>query len=295
MKNILKSIIYLLFIAFALVSCDEDETTFEPLNYPSDSFVAIETGDVEVLESTPQLIIINVFYANTEEGHTSDVKVDFQITGNGVEGTHYTIQDNKSQLSFSAGVFNDKIVIIPIDNATEDGDKLLKFELTSSSSSSANIGYPGPDGFGKSINITLTDDDCSFTFADLDGISWIGTDNASGSQGPNATQITTAYDGTNLLMEGIAYGWLTGSYWDEVVVADDFVIVDMDPISGAFTIEPQYLCDTTWLGNPQPTYYISATGQYFSCLKKMIVNYTLYQDGITAGDILRQYTETIEY
>jgi hypothetical protein len=288
MKNIFNSIIYLLVMALFIVSCDEDETTYEPLNYPSDSFVAIETGDAVVLESSTDPVVINVFYANTTDGHTSAVTVDFQISGNGVEGTHYTIKDNKTQLSFPPGVFNDNITIIPIDNVVEDGDKLLTLTLTGSS---ASIGYPGPDENGKSVNITFTDDDCSFTFADLDGISWIGTDNASGSQGPNATQITTLFDGTNLLMKGIAYGWLTGSYWDEVVVADAPVIVNMDPISGAFTIAEQYLCDTTWLGNPQPTYSISANGQYFSCLHKMIVNYTLYQ----GGGILRQYTETIEF
>jgi hypothetical protein len=288
MKNIFSSIFYLMVIALFSVSCDEDETTFTPLDYPAESFVAIGTGDVVVLESTTSPVVIDVFFANSSDGHTSDVKVDFQITGNGVEGTHYTIKDNKSQLSFPPGVFNDNITIIPIDNAMEDGDKVLTFALTNSST---YVGYPGPDEFGKAIEITFTDDDCAFTFADLDGISWIGTDNATGSQGPNATQITTSYDGTNLLMEGIAYGWLTGSYWDEVVVADAPVIVNMNPITGAFTIAEQYLCDTTWLGNPQPTYSISANGQYFSCLQKMIVNYTLYQ----GGGILRQYTETIEY
>jgi len=65
----------------------------------------------------------------------------------------------------------------------------------------------------------------------------------------------------------------------------------MDPVTGVFTIAEQYLADTTWNGSPQPTYRISAYGQYFSCLNKMTVNYTLYQNGA----VLRQYTETIEF
>ncbi|WP_282134395.1 hypothetical protein [Seonamhaeicola maritimus] len=289
MKNIKKAIIYGTVLALFSVSCDEDKTTFEPLEYPSESFVGIGVGDFEVLESTSTPIEIEVFYANTNEGHTSEVTVDFTITGNATEGTHYSIANNKSQLSFPAGVFNDKIIIIPIDNASEDGDKEITFSL---SNSTATLGYPGPDGFGTSIQITLTDDDCSFTFADLDGVSWIGTDNASGSEGPNSTKIETSFDGTNLLMKGLAYGWLTNpGYWDEVVVADAPVIVNMDPITGEFTIAEQYLCDTTWVGSPQPTYNISATGQYFSCLQKMIVNYNLIQ----GGSVLRSYTETIEF
>jgi len=65
----------------------------------------------------------------------------------------------------------------------------------------------------------------------------------------------------------------------------------MDPITGAFTFDEQYLADTLWLGNPQPTYSISGDGQYFSCLQLMVVNWTLWQ----GGGILRQYTETIEF
>ncbi|MGM5468636.1 hypothetical protein ACS386_00020 [Flavobacteriaceae bacterium LMO-SS05] len=290
MKNIFRTIIYLMVIALFCVSCDEDETTFVPLDFPNEAFVALEnTSSIEVLESTTKPVEIVVFYANTLGEHNSEITADFEISGSGVEGTHYTIQGNKSKLSFPPGVFTDKVIIIPIDNNEEDGDKKLTFAL---SNSTAAVGYPGPDGFGKSIDITLTDDDCAFLFADLDGISWIGTDNASGSQGPNPTQITTSFDGTNLLMKGIAYGWLTNTnYWNEVVVADAPVIVNMDPISGEFTISQQYLCDTTWQGNPQPTYEISANGQYFSCLHKMIVNYTLYQ----SGGVLVRYTETIEF
>ena len=92
-------------------------------------------------------------------------------------------------------------------------------------------------------------------------------------------------------MEGIAYGWLTNTnYWDEVVIVSNPVIVDMDPVSGVFTIDEQFLATTTWNGGVQPDYSISANGQYFSCLHSMVVNYTLYQ-----GGVLRQYTETIEF
>lgn len=287
MKNIFKSLLIITVMSLGVIACDEDETVYTPLDFPTDAFISIEGSSVSVLESVTTPIEVKVNYSNTIEGSTAPVTVDFTISSStGVEGIHYTL--NKNQISFPVGVFSDIIVITPIDNFDEDGDKVLNFSL---GSSTVNVGYPGPDSFGTSIDLTLVDDDCAWAFEDLDGIEWIGTDN-SGGEGPNSTQIKTSYDGTDLLMEGVAYGWLTNpGYWNEVVVVSNPVIVDMDPVSGVFTIDEQYLCSTTWLGNPQPDYSISASGQYFSCLQSMEVNYTLYQ----GGGVLRQYTETIEF
>jgi hypothetical protein len=291
MKYIYKSLLYFTVIALSVISCKEDDTTYKALSFPQDAFIAFESSaDINVLESTTSPIVIEVDYANSTEGTTSEVSVDFTITSdNAVEGVNYTVVDNLTQLTFPVGVHKANIVIIPIDNSIEDGDKVLNITLTNSS---VPLGFPGTDSSHKTLSVTLTDDDCAFTFADLDGISWIGTDNATGNEGPNPTQITTSFDGTNLLMDGIAFGWLTNTnYWDEVIVDSAPVIVNMDPITGEFTIDEQYLADTTWNGSPQPTYSISATGQYFSCLQSMVVHYTLYQ----GGGVLREYTESIEY
>lgn len=288
MKNIYKNLVFLIAIALFISSCDEDKTTYDALNFPEDAFVALGIGNIEALESTTAPIEIVVNYSNTVAGATSDISVDFTITSdNAIEGVHYTIADSKAQLNFPKGIFSDKIIIIPIDNAEEDGDKVLNFSIVSAP---VTVGYPGPSSSGTTISITLIDDDCIFTFADLDGISWIGTDNASGDEGPNATQVSTSFDGTNLLMEGLGFGWLTG-YWSEVVVADAPIIVTMNPVSGQFTISEQYLSDTTYDGDPQPTYSIKATGQYFSCSQRMVINYSIIQE----GNILRSYIETIEF
>ncbi|HSQ47365.1 MAG TPA: hypothetical protein VLM44_10675 [Lutibacter sp.] len=289
MKKIFKSLIYVTVIAFFAVSCDENDTVFTPLSFPEDAFIAFEDASpITVLESNTAPIEIIVNYANTLPNAKTAVTVDYTITSEtAVKGVHYTIVGEANKLTFAPGELNAKIIIIPIDNLMEDGNKVLNITLTNSS---VAVGLPGPDASNKSIVVTLTDDDCAFTFADLDGVKWIGTDNATGDNGPNQTQITTSFDGTNLLMGGIAYGWLTGP-WDEVVVDSEPVIVVMDPVTGVFTIAEQYLCTTTWNGSVQDDYSISATGQYFSCLTKMTVNYTLYQ----GGAVLRRYTETIEF
>jgi len=46
MKKIFKSLFYITIMALVVISCDEDETTFNTLNYPEDAFVAVT---VEIL------------------------------------------------------------------------------------------------------------------------------------------------------------------------------------------------------------------------------------------------------
>lgn len=289
MKKIITYISTALILTFGFVSCDEDETVYNPLQYPQDAYIAIEGSGLAVLEGSTAPIEIVANYSNDINAATSEVVVDFSITSdNGIEGTHYTVVDGKTQFKFAPGVFTDKVTIIPINNFDEDGDKELTITLDNSS---VNLGAPGPDSFGTTFNLTLLDDDCAIVFEELVG-PWTGFDNSSGSEGPNASQIVSSYDGTTFYLEGIAYGWLTNtSYWDEVVVVSNPVIANIDVLTGVVTIDEQFLCTTTWLGDIQPDYSISATGQYLACSSEMILDYTLYQ----SGGIRRQYTETIKF
>lgn len=290
----MKRILNPLFIAFMFVSvftsCEDDETTYNPLSFPQDAFVAFEeSGAISTAENNPATVEIIVNYANSSEAATSDVAVNFTIASdNAVEGVDYTVDGSSSQLNFPVGTFNRTIAITPINNALSDGNKVLTITLTSSNG--PQIGYPGTEPSNTVITLTILDDDCAFTLAQFDGYTWSGEDDAPAPEGPNATQIVTTFDGTNLYMEGIAYGWLTNTaYWDEVVVTSNPVLANMDPATGVFTIALQPLCETTWIGAPQPAYSISAEGQYFPCLEEMVVNYTLYQ----SGAVLREFTETI--
>jgi hypothetical protein len=153
------------------------------------------------------------------------------------------------------------------------------------------LGYPGPDGLGKSMTVRLQDDDCGFSLEGLGAATWSGEDTVPASQaGPNQSMITTSFDGTNLLMEGLGYAWLTDTgYWDEVVVVSNVVIVTVDLTTGTIDIPLQALCTATWNGDIQPDYSISATGIYTACSKTMVLDYKLYQ----GGSVLREYSETI--
>jgi len=289
MKNIFKLLSVIFIIAVTIVACDEDETTYNALSFPDDAFLRFEATSASVIEAatTPYAIVLN--YSNAEEAATSEITIGFTITSdNAVEGVDYTLIDGKTQFTFAPGVFSDKIEILPINNTIEDGNKELNITLNSSSS---NLGFPGPDGNGKSLTLTIQDDDCAFSIESISSGNWSGVDNVPASQaGPNDSQITTSNDGTNLLIEGIGYGWITDTaFWNEVVVVSHPVIAQIDLITGDMIIDQQPLCTTTWLGDVQDDYSVRATGVYTSCTQTMILNYDLIQ----GGGVLRSFSETI--
>ncbi|MEE9408751.1 MAG: hypothetical protein V3V28_11830 [Polaribacter sp.] len=282
--------IFTLITAIALfVSCDESKETVDSLSFPSDAFVSLASSSVSVLESNPGAIDVVLNLSTSAEAATTATSVGFTIASdNAVEGVHYTLVNGKSSFELAPGVFQDALQIIPIDNSLEDGDKVITITL---SSAPVGLGFPGPDGNGKVMTLTLQDDDCAFSLAGLGAAAWGGMDNVpAGEAGPNDTMVETSFDGTDLLMEGLSYAWITDTgYWDEVVTVSHKVKVTVDLVTGAVNIPLQPSCTTTWNGAVQPLYEIEATGIYTSCSETMVLNYTLYQ----GGAVRRVYTETI--
>ena len=271
------------------MSRDESRETVDSLSFPSDAFVAFDAPSISVLESNAETINVVMNLSNSTAAATAATNVGFIITSeNAVEGVHYTLAEAKTSFSLAPGIFQDTLEIIPIDNADEDGDKLITITLVDAP---VTLGYPGPGGLGKTMTVKLQDDDCAFSLEGLGAATWSGEDTVPASQaGPNQSMITTSFDGTNLLMEGLAYAWITDtSYWDEVVIVSNVVIVTVDLVTGAVNIPLQALCTTTWNGDVQPDFTISATGIYTACSETMVLDYKLYQ----GGSLRREYSETI--
>lgn len=282
MKN--KTFKFALLMAFVggfFISCDEEETVANTLNYPSDAFVAFETSGTTVAEAAGT-ITINAQYGSTSSA--SDKSFAFTTASDqATEGVDYEIIDNRTTFDFVAGTHTNSIDVRVIDNTDVDGEKVIVFTLTGE-------GFPGEAAINSTYTLTIQDDDCPFTLAELGAASWAGSDNSTAEGPNNATQIATTFDGTNLLFEGIAYGWITNpAYWEEVVVTSNASVVANVDALGNITIANQYLCTATWNGAVQPDYYIEATGAYAACSETMVLNWDLYQNGA----ILRSYTETI--
>ena len=282
--------IFTIIAAVALfISCDESKETIDTLSYPSDAFVSFSDTSISVLESSTDVIDIVLNLSTTLDAAEIPSTVSYTITSeNATEGVQYNVIDGKSSFNLAAGVFNDTLQIEPIDNSEEDGDKVIIITLTDAP---VGLGFPGPDGIGKTLTLTLQDDDCAFSLEGLGAAAWGGIDTVpAGEAGPNDSLVQTSFDGTDLLIEGLSYAWLTDAgYWEEVVVVSNKVTVELDLVTGAINIPLQALCETTWNGDAQAPYSIEATGIYTSCSETMVLNYNLYQNGA----VLRSYTETI--
>ncbi|MXV37461.1 hypothetical protein GO491_02030 [Flavobacteriaceae bacterium Ap0902] len=283
MKNIFKYTLSAFILGGVLFSCNEDDMDDQNYKNLEENSVHFESTGNGLPEATSGIIPIVAFYSSTN--HTTDVTANVNLEGN---TSDFEFVNSDLTYNFPAGVYSDTIFIQLNDNFNTDGDRELVFTLASVSND-ANLGYPGPESLYSTYTLTVVDDDCAYTLEELGNASWSGSDNAAGDEGPNTSQIVSSYDGTNLYLEGIAYGWLTNSnYWDEEIVESYPVLVNI-AADGSLTIEEQLLAITLWDNEIQPDYYIRATGRYESCSERMIINYDLIQ----GGAILRSYTETI--
>lgn len=284
MKNFIKIIIPIFAIAFVLFSCEGDDMAEQNFMTFDQDAIHFEETSYSVIESSSEVIPVIAFYSSAN--HDSDVTANVSIQGNSAD---YNLVDSDLSLNFPAGVYSDTIYVSVNDNFETDNDRDIVFSFDSVSSG-ANIGFPGDEAIGSTYTLTVVDDDCPYTLEELGNATWAGTDNVPGNQaGPNQSMITTSFDGTNLLMEGIGYGWITDTdYWDEVVVVSTPVIVQISE-TGSVTIDLQPLCETTWLGDPQPAYFVQGSGIYESCSERFTINYDIVQ----GGGVLRSFTEVI--
>lgn len=274
MKNIFKSLICLFALALLATSCDEDETTYIPLDYPNDAFVAFEESIISVPEGSPTDIIVEVFLATINQN--DNVTVDFEISSsNAILGTHYEIVDNKSQFSIESGKYSDDIRIRLIDNTDTDGNKELTITLTSNSSG-ANIGYLGPDALGSSFVLKIIDDDCPVELVgEYNEISETQPFNV-----PGLTTIDKIEAGANANEYWIygVYSELYSVYWGEVFQSgfgNEGLVQMIDNGDGTVSIPCQYLGQTL----PGPyDYWISGTGNYSSCDKTLNLSFGLQFD-----------------
>lgn len=271
MKNIFKNLIYIMALTFVVISCDEDETTFKPLSYPTDAFVAFETKSFDLTEASGETVI-TVFIATVNQ--TEDVSIGFSIEStNAIEGTHYEIVGNKSSFLITSGNYTDEIRIKPIDNTQTDGNKELTINLTATSSGA--LAYPGPDKNGSSITVRILDDDCPLELIgeynelseDTNGIGGSGW---KVEAGPNENEY-----------------WVTGffsdlfDYWGESFqpgFGNEGRILMTDNGDGTVTIDCQYMGQTL----PGPwDYAMSGSGTYSACNKTLSIN-AFFDDGVDA-------------
>ena len=274
MKNIFKSLIIIAVIAFGVIACDEEETTYTPLSYPDEAFVAFEGTSMDAIESRESEVVVTVFLATVDQN--SDVTIDYTITSeDAVLGTHYEIVDNKSQFSIASGQYSDELKIKMLDNLETDGNKLVTITLTGNSAG-ATVGYPGPDSNGKDFALTILDDDCPLQLAGE--FTEISETEPFGVGG--LTTIEKIEAGTNAGEYWIygVYSELFNNFWGEVFqpgFGNEGIVLMIDNGDGTVTIPCQYMGQTL----PGPwDYWIGGSGTYSACDETLNLSYGLQWD-----------------
>ena len=127
---------------------------------------------------------------------------------------------------------------------------------------------------GNSASITIKKH-CSLDINDFVGTY---TGDTEGGWGP--TQVVTSLDQNNhLQITGIGVSFLTG-YWGEEITSMATLPVNVDLETGDFTISQSAYITTLYNGDPQPTYYLTATGNLNACSGRMYLYYDFIQEGV---------------
>ncbi|NOR76543.1 MAG: hypothetical protein GQ525_15485 [Draconibacterium sp.] len=127
---------------------------------------------------------------------------------------------------------------------------------------------------------TLNYDMFRINFCPLDLTQVVGTWEGTDSWG-YASEVVTEIDGDgNFIINGIGFGWFQ-DWWGEVIVTNTPVIMDVNPVTGEFTISEQPYITSTWGGDPQPAYGLSGSGKIDACNKVITLDYIYHQAGGT--------------
>lgn len=250
--------ILLLFLAvFAFSSCSEEIEGTDDLNYVSFESnipkITVEQGEsasVTVKLFTTQIIGSDrTFSVEVAEGATTVNSENFTVP----ETVTIPANSNEGELTISVS-----------DNSLGLDPEIL----------SLKIGKSEGVFTGSAATITIQKT-CTL---DIDDFVGTYSGDTEGDWGP--TQVVTSLDEDgNLLITGIGVSFLTG-YWGEVITSMEKLPMNVDMETGDFTIEQAPYITTTWEGDPQPTYYLKASGNLNACTGVMTIYYDFIQEGV---------------
>ncbi len=126
---------------------------------------------------------------------------------------------------------------------------------------------------------------------------FVGTYAGNTYYGPTKV-VTSLSSSGKLQITGIGVAFITG-YWGEVITSMQTLPMNVDVATGNFTIDLANYITTTYNGDPQPVYKLSATGNLNACSGTMYLYYDFDQEGvgsyIAAGYATKaKFTETIK-
>ena len=280
MKKISKLFTLLFAGMLLLASCEYDKSEWDALhnNAPDpnatyyiqfkDASKSLQTGVNEAgglvdIETTVTVALLGL---PQDEAINVNLAVDPSST---IDASMYTLSSNS--ITIPAGSVSGSVTLTTNTELMPTGEVLeLVLNVDAGENNATN---------GTTLNYKLERINfCLLELSDYVG-TWTGTDSWD-----YPTEITTSIDADgDLVMNGISFGWFQ-DWWGEVIVTNTPVKVDINLITGAFSIDPAkqtspYLT-STYLGDPQPAYTIGATGKITStCDQVLEFTYVFYQGG----------------
>jgi hypothetical protein len=275
MKKILKFVTFIIAICLVNVSCESEESNFDSIKNeynPSASKYYVQfkeaskslqtgidaQGDLVDIETT---IKVSLLGAPQASDLTINLAVDPATT---IDASMYEF--SSSSITIPAGKTSGSITLTTNTALMPIGEVLnLKLNIDAGENNAT-------------AGTTLSYDLERIKFCLKTLLDYVGTWSGKDSWG-YTTQVTTSIDGDgDLVMNGIGFGWMQND-WGEPIVSSTPVKVDVNLITGTFTIDPakqtgSYL-ETTYLGAPQAPYNISGSGKITSTCDQ-VLEFTYY-------------------
>jgi hypothetical protein len=274
MKNMIKYVLIFVVGALVLSSCEDLESNYAAMTNDYDK--SNTTYYIQYLNATqyyetaidedglPTDIVTTVGVALQGAPQSSDVVVSLVVASEStLPSDAYTLSSNS--ITIPAGKTSGSVdLTVLADQMTEN--EIVDLVL--------NMDAGGAEaGTGAQLNYSLK----RIKFCPLTDISELAGSYAGFDDWGYASEVKTFVDGENFMLEGLCRGWMT-DYWGEIIITEDPLIVTLNP-DGTLVIAEQSYMTTTWNGDPQPAYGISATGKWDNCEKTLLINYSLHQGG----------------
>ncbi len=276
MKNIYKSIAFLIFASVMLVSCSKEETNYDSLINPVDlnSTYYVQfanasrslqssvdnNGEIIDIETTIDVVLLG-------PPQSQDIVIDLQLDpASTIDPSQFTL--SASQVTIPAGETSGSVTLTTNTELLPQNENLkLIFNLDAGEHTATS-------------GTTLNYDIFRIKFCPIDGdlAQFVGTwSGDSGWDGP--THVVTSLDADgNLQITGPGVAFITG-YWGEVIQTQATLPMIVKP-NGDFTIPEADYITTTYLGDPQPKYRLKGYGRLDACTGTMDLYYDFVQPGV---------------
>ncbi|HEY5510844.1 MAG TPA: hypothetical protein VIK10_07435 [Prolixibacteraceae bacterium] len=265
----LTTLLLLIFSLLAFNNCSDEVTGTKDINYVSFE-VNSPTIIVEKNKSTDAKVHL---YATQTTGSDRTFGVGVIAASTTVAAAAYTVP---ATVTIPANSNDGTLTVTVSDNSLSNAPVTLGLKVT-----------PTTDVFiGNNASLKIQKH-CTLNIDQFVG-KYTGN---TPSDGPTRVVVSKNSSG-NLQITGIGVGWMTG-YWGEDIVTMATLPMVVDLATGNFTIALAPYMTTTWGGDPQPGYSLSATGTLNACEGKMYLYYKLFQGSTTSLASAARFTEII--